>query len=722
MSVPNLITCEVDGIQYLLHPQILGSTEAPIKADQVIPVLLLTEEELNGTPEQIGQLLQYYVDTDDVCSPSFTDILVEKPSKKSSSLSPSSSKATYRLLQTVAARTSYGTTNPEDDPQDEDDDLPSGPYFLSGPNLHQAYRLYPDTQDAFVHGMIPNDVHNLSTGGFQAVSFLASSSSDSMSKTIPVPSRHYTRFPPASTAQAAAQKQKRPTSPIRGKRTTLTDGLELLGTQTTLACRAFVATYPPATETDAYVQRLLREGAVLVGKTKTSQLRIGNSLWPETHFPANPRGTMRSTGGDFFDCGSGRGAGTGVGSASAVAGYGWLEYAVGGNADSAVRESGNRYGLYGLRRSLTLTAVPDNDKSSPGRDDCVGIFGRSLHDLLIMARCTFPGVDGSGSVKGSSGNTAVKRILYLDYVKDQKLECSMDVFVNALERHLGVDRTIINLDEEWEKYRVKRGLEFSLSETARLLYDLNHYHEYADFRKDYQEKFHSSRGLADLEAQSSWSSARAHEKQHKHLQDQVKTFRDWFEQHILKSKSEDTEEGDTIIVIPDVSFHPKEHITGFFGRMLGFEDMLSSQMATPQLSVPFTQKPGDWLGDEQNYTPVVASVIGPKLTAKTLITLVADALKASGLPTSVQPGPLCFPLPTSTSAYDNDRHPKEPAERKLHDIRVSPEEEGHDNHSTGLNQEPGSTGGSRPDKKDFDDDGETLALAKSSLHIEVDVS
>ncbi|KAK1780267.1 amidase signature domain-containing protein [Copromyces sp. CBS 386.78] len=722
MSVPNLITCEVDGIQYLLHPQILGSTEAPIKADQVIPVLLLTEEELNGTPEQIGQLLQYYVDTDDVCSSSFTDILVEKPSKKSSSPSPSSSKATYRLLQTVAARTSYGTTNPEDDPQDEDDDLPSGPYFLSGPNLHQAYRLYPDTQDAFVHGMIPNDVHNPSTGGFKAVSFLASS--DSMSKTIPVPSRHYTRFPPtiSSTAQAA-QKQKRPTSPIRGKRVTLTDGLELVGTQTTLACRAFVATYPPATETDAYVQRLLSEGAVLVGKTKTSQLRIGNSLWPETHFPANPRGAARSTRGNVFDCGSGRGTGTAVGSASAVAGYGWLEYAVGGNVDSAVRESGNRYGLYGLRRSLMLTAVPDNDKSSAGRDDCVGIFGRSLHDLLIMARCTFPGVDGSGSAKGSSGNTAVKRILYLDYVKDmdQKLEYAMDVFVNALERHLSVDRTIINLDEEWEKYRVKRGLEFSLSETAQLLYDLNHYHEYADFRKDYQEKFHPNRGLADLEAQPLWSSARAHEKQHKQLQDQVKTFRDWFEQHILTSKSEDTGEGDTIIVIPDVSFHPKGHITGFFGRMLGFEDMLSSQMATPQLSVPFTQKPGEWLGEEQTYTPVVASVIGPKLTNKTLITLVTDALKASGLPTSVQPGPLCFPLPTSTSAYDHDsdndhdHHPKEPAERKLHDIWMSPEAED-DNYSG----EPGSTGGS--DEKDFDDDGETLALAKSSLHIEVDFS
>lgn len=450
-----------------------GSTEAPIKADQVIPVLLLTEEELNGTPEQIGQLLQYYVDTDDVCSPSFTDILVEKPSRKSNNNNNNSlstekknvgsfstwCKATGYRLQQQTVHTSCTTENPEVE-DDDDNLLPSGPYFLSGPNLHQAYRLYPDTQDAFVYGMIPNDVNNPSTSSFKAVSFLAAS--DSMSKTIPVPSRHYYIRTPSKGR------------PLLGKRIALTDGLSLLGTQTTLSCKAWVDTYPPATEkTGSYVQKLLQEGAVLVGKTKTSQLRIGNSLWPETHFPANPRAARR---GDIFDCGRG----TGVGGVSAVAGYEWVEGAVGGDGeynyqedsryggwltrcenvvDSDVRESGKRYGLYGLRRPFN----GEPEKSNPGPNDNVGIFGRSLHDLSLVAGCTFPPVVGSG--KESSGN-AVKRIVYLDYVKDQKLEYAMDVFVSALERHLKVERTTVNLDEEWEKYRVKSGLEFSLSKVS----------------------------------------------------------------------------------------------------------------------------------------------------------------------------------------------------------------------------------------------------------------
>ena len=36
--------------------------------------------------------------------------------------------------------------------------LPSGPYFLYGPNLYQAWRLYDDSLDAFTTGIIPEDV------------------------------------------------------------------------------------------------------------------------------------------------------------------------------------------------------------------------------------------------------------------------------------------------------------------------------------------------------------------------------------------------------------------------------------------------------------------------------------------------------------------------------------------------------------------------------------
>ena len=36
--------------------------------------------------------------------------------------------------------------------------LPSGPYFIQGKNIHQAWRLYPDELDAFVTTVVPTQI------------------------------------------------------------------------------------------------------------------------------------------------------------------------------------------------------------------------------------------------------------------------------------------------------------------------------------------------------------------------------------------------------------------------------------------------------------------------------------------------------------------------------------------------------------------------------------
>lgn len=38
-------------------------------------------------------------------------------------------------------------------------ELPSGPYFLHGPNLHQAWRMYDDEFGAFTIGVIPDSLY-----------------------------------------------------------------------------------------------------------------------------------------------------------------------------------------------------------------------------------------------------------------------------------------------------------------------------------------------------------------------------------------------------------------------------------------------------------------------------------------------------------------------------------------------------------------------------------
>jgi Asp-tRNA(Asn)/Glu-tRNA(Gln) amidotransferase A subunit family amidase len=135
---------------------------------------------------------------------------------------------------------------------------------------------------------------------FQAVATL---SSDGASHTIPVPSRFYHR-PDA-------------TRPLAGKRVALTDTFAVQGAKTTLSSKAWTQLYPAADASAAYVKKLLDLGAVVVGKTRTSQFSTGLQ-WVDHHAPVNPRGDRYHEP-----------SGSSVGAAASLAGYHWLDLAVG---------------------------------------------------------------------------------------------------------------------------------------------------------------------------------------------------------------------------------------------------------------------------------------------------------------------------------------------------------------------------------------------------------
>lgn len=132
-----------------------GSVQENVRADQIIPVLVLSEQELESGPEQLGRILQYYVDNDDVCEDEFTGILVVNPTASGSDSrgvagdvsGPDLSRfSSVYHIASDSARLLDGASR-----------LPSGPYFLSGPNLHQAWRLYPDELHAFTFGLLPDN-------------------------------------------------------------------------------------------------------------------------------------------------------------------------------------------------------------------------------------------------------------------------------------------------------------------------------------------------------------------------------------------------------------------------------------------------------------------------------------------------------------------------------------------------------------------------------------
>lgn len=128
---------------------------------------------------------------------------------------------------------------------------------------------------------------------------------DGAHNAIPVPSRLY-------------QKPPNPDRPLSNVRVTIPDTMSLKGVHTTLSSKAWSSLHPTAsTSTAQLAQKLIDLGAVIVGKTKTSQFDVGQD-WVDATAPWNPRADGYQTP-----------HGPSAGAASALAGYGWLQHSIG---------------------------------------------------------------------------------------------------------------------------------------------------------------------------------------------------------------------------------------------------------------------------------------------------------------------------------------------------------------------------------------------------------
>lgn len=155
---------------------------------------------------------------------------------------------------------------------------PNGPYlgYFSGSSvtLGPVYRVYRDSYQAFMRGILPNG----SSGAYRYAS--VNTVSDS-TVGIPVPSRLY------SLGTKAESK------PLSGVRVTVKDIIDIDGVKTSNGNRAWFELYPAANATAPAVQRLVDMGAVLVGKTKTSQFANADRVtadwvdYQSVHIPPN---------------------------------------------------------------------------------------------------------------------------------------------------------------------------------------------------------------------------------------------------------------------------------------------------------------------------------------------------------------------------------------------------------------------------------------------------
>ncbi|KAF3931734.1 Amidase [Dactylella cylindrospora] len=124
---------------------------------------------------------------------------------------------------------------------------------------------------------------------------------------IPVPSRLYFNT-------------TNPSLPLSGKRIAIKDIIDLSGLPTSASSKAYAAYHGPASSTAAAVRKLIDLGAVVIGKTKTTQFATGETArdWIDFQCPFNPRAD------GYLDP-----AGSSTGSGAAVAGYEWVDFGLG---------------------------------------------------------------------------------------------------------------------------------------------------------------------------------------------------------------------------------------------------------------------------------------------------------------------------------------------------------------------------------------------------------
>lgn len=297
-----------------------GKEHTPLSrsADLLIPATCVWISGALVTRKAIEEQLDMYGLHDDVWNPKFTQHLLISVDK------PKLDPAVEGWLHSVGIAYSLVSGNAG---------IPPGPVIISklgttviagAYSVHTVYRLYLDEYDAFIFGAIPD----LVVGGWLTTNITRTFDDETYSQLIPVPSR----FVQSSRSHL----------PLSQMRFGLKDIYDAQGLPTAAGSKAYQLTHPIPPQTAPSVQKLLSLGAIMVGKTRTSQFAHGAHPWEFVDVPYswNPRGDGHLTA-----------SASSSGSACAIAAYDWLDFTVGSDTRGSVRKPASLVGAYGIRPS-----------------------------------------------------------------------------------------------------------------------------------------------------------------------------------------------------------------------------------------------------------------------------------------------------------------------------------------------------------------------------------
>lgn len=286
---------------------------------KTLPITLISSHDGHISSDDVSKIISTFAQRDDVWSPIFLATVVVQTPHGVESI-PSADLTTrgtfgYDIVSTLI----YTTASPSKAV------LPSGPYTVHENGIYQTWILYPDDLDAFEitfkpHCTMPEDFLEDSAtshigNSHPKFAVLPHIGQNGIWKRVAVPSRLY-----------AEPSSKRP---LAGARISVKDNFKLAGIKTTMNNRGFTELYPVDKETSKYVDKLVKLGAIIVGKTSMCSFAAGEEptdQWIDFHCPFNPRGDTYQSPGSSSS-----------GAAASLAGYPWLDYSIGTDSNFSFR-------------------------------------------------------------------------------------------------------------------------------------------------------------------------------------------------------------------------------------------------------------------------------------------------------------------------------------------------------------------------------------------------
>ena len=460
--------------------------------------------------------------------------------------------------------------------------------------------------------------------------------------TIAVPSRLY--YAPTSEEL-----------PLSGVRVGVKDLYDLAGLKTSMGNRAWFRFYPPADETAASIQYLIDLGAVIVGKTRTSQFANGESPtgdWVDNHDPFNARG-------DGYQDPSSSSSGAG----SAQSNYEWIDLNIGSDTGGSVRAPAAVSGVFGNRPSQYIMTLEGVLPMSPEMDT-PAFVARSAAEFASWGKAWY----GYGNSSLKSYTSYPSRLIYpIDTpdinttevpspgffpVANDAAQSIYDDFMSGLESFLGTEREELDF---YTSYKNTSGVDLyprdQLGAVWGILTTYSQYNAFfADFVSDYAAANNGDRPYADPPIQYNMEyGANTTLATYEEAQTNKSIFKNWTERTLLTPMHDTDACSSSLLVHPIYSGTPSYRDNYIespeeSGMWFGWNQYSISQLAgVPEVVIP--------LG-EVNYTsrvtnttkwlPVAVSINAAAGCDLMLFDLVEKLAEEGVIPSSVKTGERMF--------------------------------------------------------------------------------